>query len=1357
MVLGRSSSRSRSKSRSPAPPPADLANSRRTFLPPSHYAAAGGFTHTGPTNVHLAAPKEYGSRSESLSSHRLRDSTRKLSEKLGFEEPNTGIRHQGFNADGEHHEHQQSAEKQHLETIPHLESQLLPSLRDTIDRMTRPSSRATSTAHQHSTRTNEDFSPATPSTPKLSNMKSSGNLYSTAIRNEPPSTPKARPKSVLRSALRSPGPKLFSKGDESNSASPSLAAATLVKSAIGRKFSACSTSDGPSEALDKIKSTTSERSSGYRAPRSRSRTDPGAPCKPEIPATVTQPSTPQPYSKKPAFKPRTPSQLPRPQARTKGDVPEKAMDVQRHQPGSSTDDSDLEFRYEQEAAARRRLVVANVDAFSASSSDSDSDMSFSKRSRLPVFSRIQNQLKPDRRSAVVGLGVNIAGGQENLKKWRQSGLGNHHPWTAIDDPEEDDRSIYNDDDDAIVISPMREEVDIEDGGVTETQRRRHTALLGIVDGLAFDEAGGTPVATGIGSDSEYHGEDGLAVSVSGDPSQLAKVGRDEEFNTRQPLPSFVVSQATGQEQASSRRHEERNQLDASSLRHRQSAVASLTQGNHSKTQGSLRSPVIRSRPASPAPAAVQKRLSLYYDDPSPTDEDDYPPSQLQTAGQASPAVLQRTGTRDPSHSSSRERVSSQMLTHAESDLSSTVQDPAWQDDGSEELSFGAEALFRTLSDADSKDLNRRGPAGDEYRDRQHSRRAVERHSRIDHHIPSPVSQSSSASSVYENDESEPSPSQNPNAASYSPPTWKSDLPEHVYHNLLSRNGECEAQRQQLIWDICESEAAFVLRLQTTTRLFVVPLRAKHSNTWIAGVPLEVAKLLDWLDDITALHVQMLGAVQAARTAQYPVVDRIADVVCQYVPRLEVYQPYLVRLADVSALIDQQLEDDRSDFAQFIKMQQGSRECGGWTLQQLLADPVSRLAKYPDFFRRLKELTCKTHSDYLSTITLSQSMNFMIQVMTEVKLREDEYDLTKRIERSLSLPPHFGLAKRDRRLLFEGALYRIEDGSVSSKDCDSSRQVDGFSTKGSARLVEAINEWDSQRHRAGSLKSTSSSSTGVSFGTCSSASSAHPFTPTSERFGTVYPLTSPHSQTRGSALASRARKTSSGNTRKISPQRPHKWRVFVFTDLVVFAVPGRSDATGNTSWTLATDCGISRILDVSERQDDNNQLQEASEIELEVIPSDMDLLGSAADSGRVQTLFFSIPQDHSTTTPHSTTTTDSSRSTWLSALRKCQQFTLRSMAIPAIYGSMRIPEVQDDPGVQQSVHSLLSSGLPIPKSPSVQLNAAGHGERGSAVSREREERGWWSLRFQQVLREFQRDESPFFVPNPSLDTREARSW
>ena len=55
----------------------------------------------------------------------------------------------------------------------------------------------------------------------------------------------------------------------------------------------------------------------------------------------------------------------------------------------------------------------------------------------------------------------------------------------------------------------------------------------------------------------------------------------------------------------------------------------------------------------------------------------------------------------------------------------------------------------------------------------------------------------------------------------------------------------------------------------------------------------------------------------------------------------------------------------------------------------------------------------------------------------------------------------------------------------------------------------------------------------------------------------------------------------------------------------------------------------------------------------------------------------------------------------------------------------------------ALSSLVASGLPFPRSPSGQLPDLWLNDEGHMKGNEREERGWWSLRYQQVFREFLR--------------------
>ena len=99
-----------------------------------------------------------------------------------------------------------------------------------------------------------------------------------------------------------------------------------------------------------------------------------------------------------------------------------------------------------------------------------------------------------------------------------------------------------------------------------------------------------------------------------------------------------------------------------------------------------------------------------------------------------------------------------------------------------------------------------------------------------------------------------------------------------------------------------------------------------------------------------------------------------------------------------------------------------------------------------------------------------------------------------------------------------------------------------------------------------------------------------------------------------------------------------------------------------------------------------------------------------------------------------------RKQWSAAFSRCYAYTMRSLAFPTNYkrssgGKGR--RSSDGFRGPDSILSVLSSGRPLPKSPSLQMLEVDL----DVIELEREERQWWAGRFQQVLGELSsRDEA-----------------
>ncbi|GAA5924999.1 hypothetical protein JCM10213_000500 [Rhodosporidiobolus nylandii] len=414
-------------------------------------------------------------------------------------------------------------------------------------------------------------------------------------------------------------------------------------------------------------------------------------------------------------------------------------------------------------------------------------------------------------------------------------------------------------------------------------------------------------------------------------------------------------------------------------------------------------------------------------------------------------------------------------------------------------------------------------------------------------------------------------------------TWRSTLTDVEYERLSLAYGPLEMRRQEVIWELCETERSFVNGLRGVIQVFTLPLRTR-SGAWIKGVPVAVSRLLDWLDDIVYLHSQISAALDAAREAQYPVVLKLAEAFLPFVQRLEVHQPYLVRFEAVTRSIDEMTADMESDFGEFVRMQSSLPECGALSLSSFLLKPVQRLMKYPLFFKQLCDLTPAPHPDHFSVLTLLHSTDAMIRALQEVKTREDEYEEAKVLEaRIRGLPSGFALAARDRRLVAHGILRRVHindrDRGVLEMDAMARAGRRGAALRGGAPSPPSLTipvppptSRQSRPHSTLSDSGSSSTTTYTSSADASNSSSAGWTPPTTP--GSALPASPAtaggFAHLRPDSMISNASSTysddyagppSSSAGRLVKTRaKESSVHVFVFSDLIVLATkqadPGR---------------------------------------------------------------------------------------------------------------------------------------------------------------------------------------------------------
>ncbi|KAG8905674.1 hypothetical protein FRB99_008447 [Tulasnella sp. 403] len=702
----------------------------------------------------------------------------------------------------------------------------------------------------------------------------------------------------------------------------------------------------------------------------------------------------------------------------------------------------------------------------------------------------------------------------------------------------------------------------------------------------------------------------------------------------------------------------------------------------------------------------------------------------------------------------------------EADMRGHDQPPAAGEDDNQDWSDGAQRLIRALGrNAQASSSSPRAPVSEP---RQNLR------SPISLNAPSPTSPSHSTQEEHAMGHDGPTVVREPPQA---PQTWKESLRPDAQRSLLEKYGALEMRRQEVIWELCATEQAFVQSLRTVLRLFVQPLLTKERK-WIPGIPGDIAKLFDWLDDIVQLHSQISRTLLEVRSAQYPVVLQVAESLRSFVPCLELHQPYLVRLESVTHAIEGMVHDKSSDLGEFFRLKTALPECGSMPLTSFLLKPAQRLMKYPLFFKQLWELTPRNHPDYLATFSLLHSTDMMIKAMQEVKAREDEYDLVKSLaERILGLPPGFALARRDRRLIAQGMLRRVYpgdkeqalllQGSASSRSRSSSAKSSANSTPSTqdstppstfSKLFPITSQFasssfgyrrqdsvssdlsntpsvhdfssDGSRSTSSSSNMMSTSNTERSFRTDSIASSI-------STWDQDYPLPAgggfmdPKSLRRRSSFRGKSK-------------RETQIYVFVFTDFVLLTAPlpdrniMQSPKKGESKecWKVLDDVGIARVLGVTNL---SGQLNHDHLISVDLLPMNPGHDMDPSESTCAFPVYLSLP-DRMTSRmalapPH---ILEDARAKWLEAFERCFQHTLRSLCFPVKRKHDPIDEpLNFSPDSGCSVMSMLSSGLPLPKSPSQQMIDSRRGTGGDGVEQERAERGWWSAQFHKVLRELER--------------------
>ena len=185
----------------------------------------------------------------------------------------------------------------------------------------------------------------------------------------------------------------------------------------------------------------------------------------------------------------------------------------------------------------------------------------------------------------------------------------------------------------------------------------------------------------------------------------------------------------------------------------------------------------------------------------------------------------------------------------------------------------------------------------------------------------------------------------------SPTNWRSSLSTDLtFQELLQAQGKMEVKRQEVMWEMCETEQSFVKSMRTVLRLFAIPLKTPQGK-WIDGIPHSITVLFDSLECVAHAHGIIAAAARDMRRKS-ETLDTLAFIAMfrAWVPRLEVHEWYLLRFESVVQLVEDNVRDPASVFGEFVRMQMKDEVLGSMSLGSMLLKPVQRLTKYPLFLK-----------------------------------------------------------------------------------------------------------------------------------------------------------------------------------------------------------------------------------------------------------------------------------------------------------------------------------------------------------------------------------------------------------------------
>jgi hypothetical protein len=218
--------------------------------------------------------------------------------------------------------------------------------------------------------------------------------------------------------------------------------------------------------------------------------------------------------------------------------------------------------------------------------------------------------------------------------------------------------------------------------------------------------------------------------------------------------------------------------------------------------------------------------------------------------------------------------------------------------------------------------------------------------------------------------------------------WYKTVPQEVLDNV----SPAERKRQEILFEIIQTEKQFLDDLQMIQNVFIKPLRemdiieSSQRNAFIDSVFLNI-------DDIYQTNSKLKRKLLSRQRESY-CINAIGDIFASIAEEWYIFVEYGAGQAFAKCLIDEE-KSNNPKFVHFLKECERKKECRKLPLESFLSSPTTRMGRYPLFLNSSIGGLPKTHPD---SITVPQALETIRDILKKINFEAGKAENALKLSR-----------------------------------------------------------------------------------------------------------------------------------------------------------------------------------------------------------------------------------------------------------------------------------------------------------------------------------------------------------------------